>query len=60
MTIPYRYGLLSRVGGGIWPYDAAATDRNTIVKWGDIFAWGTPVRHGANSNRKLNFLEDKR
>jgi len=50
--------LLSRVGRGNWPNDAAATDRNTIAKWG-VNEW-TPLRHGAKSNRREKRLRDKR
>jgi hypothetical protein len=53
--------LLSRVGRGTWPYDAAATDHTTIAKWGDSYHLGLfPIGHGANSIRKAIFLTDER
>jgi hypothetical protein len=53
--------LLSRVGRGTWPNDAAATDHITIAKWGENFSpWRNPVGHGANSIRKTFFLTDER
>ncbi len=40
-----KIDLLSRVGRGTWPNEAAATDHTTIAKWGDIHSpWSLSSR----------------
>jgi len=52
-----NYILLSRAGGGIWPDE---TQQPTVIPlWNGAHNWRL-VRNGANSNRKRDFLIDKR